>query len=220
MRVLGLRWQTVLKLASVVLLIVAANFVAGEIANVLSIEIRPSSEDLVHRIIMASAVGYAILLAIPFVPGVEVGLAIIGVLGPQIVPLIYLCTLAGLTMSFLLGRLVSVQSLSRLLDDLRLTRASELLRNVEPMDMETRLTFLVQKAPSRIVPVLLRHRYIALAIALNLPGNFLIGGGGGIAMTAGVSGLYSTTGYIATIVIAVSPVPLAILVLGEGILSH
>lgn len=220
MRVLGLRWQTVLKLASVVLLIVAANFVAGEIANVLSIEIRPSSEDLVHRIIMASAVGYAILLAIPFVPGVEVGLAIIGVLGPQIVPLIYLCTLAGLTMSFLLGRLVSLQSLSRLLDDLRLTRASELLRNVEPMDMETRLTFLVQKAPSRIVPVLLRHRYIALAIALNLPGNFLIGGGGGIAMTAGVSGLYSTTGYIATIVIAVSPVPLAILVLGEGILSH
>jgi hypothetical protein len=58
-----------------------------------------------------------------------------------------------------------------------------------------------------------------LAIVLNLPGNIVIGGGGGIALMAGASRLYSVPGFLVTIVLAVAPVPLAILVFGKEILS-
>jgi hypothetical protein len=85
--------------------------------------------------------------------------------------------------------------------------------------MEDRLTFLASKAPNRYVPFLLRHRYLALAVLVNLPGNIVIGGGGGIALVAGASRLYSLPRFVATIAIAVSPVPLAVLVFGKEILS-
>jgi hypothetical protein len=45
---------------------------------------------------------------------------------------------------------------------------------------------------------------------LNIPGNIVIGGGGGIAMIAGLTGLYSFPRYLLTIAIAVAPIPLAI----------
>jgi hypothetical protein len=213
------RWQFLLKFISLIILIIAANFVAHWAVDALNFELRPSNEDMVHRAIMVSAIVYAILLAIPFVPGMEVGLALIGMLGPPIVFLVYLCTLAGLSLSFVVGRLVPLDSLIKPLEDFRFRRTETLLRTIKPMNMEDRLAFLLSKAPNRFVPILLRHRYIALAIALNLPGNFLIGGGGGIALMAGVSGLYSTPGFLVTIALAVSPLPLAILLFGNGILS-
>ena len=76
----------------------------------------------------------------------------------------------------------------------------------------------MQNSPSRGVPALVRHRHLALAGALNLPGNFLIGGGGGIALIAGVSKLYSVTGFVLTSAIAVAPVPLAVYLLGADFL--
>lgn len=60
------------------------------------------------------------------------------------------------------------------------------------------------------MPRLLRHRYLALAVALNLPGNTLLGGGGGIALMAGLSGLYPMPAYLTTVAIAVAPVPLLV----------
>jgi hypothetical protein len=59
-------------------------------------------------------------------------------------------------------------------------------------------------------PFLVRHRFIALAIVLNIPGNIIIGGGGGIAMIAGMSGLYSLPRYLLTVAIAVAPIPFVI----------
>lgn len=208
------RWQAILKLVVLVALVVGANIFARSIADALNIQIRPHTEDMVHRLIMVSAVCYAILIAIPFVPGVEVGLAIIAVLGPKIVPLVYLGTLVGLSLSFAVGRLVSLQALADLCSAVKLTRTESLLRSVEPLGRDARVRFLLQQAPRRFVPLLLRHRYLALGLAINLPGNFLIGGGGGIGLVAGLSGLYSVAGYIATIAIAVSPVPLAIYFFG------
>jgi hypothetical protein len=67
---------------------------------------------------------------------------------------------------------------------------------------------LSEKAPPGVLPFLLRHRFIALAVAINLPGNILIGGGGGIAMFAGMSGIFPFPMYLLTIVLAVAPVPL------------
>jgi hypothetical protein len=60
----------------------------------------------------------------------------------------------------------------------------------------------------------LRHRYIALALVVNVPGNSVIGGGGGIMMMAGLSGIFTPAQTFLTVAIAVSPVPLAILFLG------
>ncbi len=211
--------RIVLTLAAVVGLVLAGNFVADRLAEALAIEIRPSNEDLVHRAILAAAAGYAVLLAIPFVPGVEVGLALIGMLGPKIVPLVYACTIMGLTASFLVGRLVPLRRLAAALDDFGLARASKLLHGVAPLDRHARLALLVQSAPPFVVPTLLRHRYLALALVLNLPGNFLIGGGGGIALVAGLSGLYSPLSFVATVVVATAPVPIAIIVLGPHVLG-
>ncbi len=208
------------KLICLVLLVVVANVAAGWIAEVLTFEIRPSNEPFVHRIITLCAIVYAVLIAIPFVPGVEIGLALIGMLGPPIVFLVYVSTLAGLSIAFVAGRLIPLTGLIRLLSDLHFRRASHLLETIQPMNGEARLAFLVSKTPNRFVPALLRHRYLALAVVINLPGNIVIGGGGGIALMAGASKLYSVPGFLATIVLAVAPLPLAILLFGTAILSR
>jgi len=62
-------------------------------------------------------------------------------------------------------------------------------------------------APTGLGPIMLRHRYLLLMLALNLTGNSLVGGGGGIVFIAGLSGLFSYHGYLLAILIAVSPVP-------------
>jgi hypothetical protein len=217
-RAIKFPWPGLLKIGFLVLLIIAANLLAGWMAGLLKFELLPSNEEFVHRMIMTAAVAYAVLLATPFVPGIEFGLALIGMLGPPIVFLVYVSTVVGLSLSFAVGRLISLGGLIKLLDDFRLQRASQLFATIEPMSTDERLTFLLSRAPRRIVPFLLRNRYLSLAILFNLPGNFLIGGGGGIAMIAGVSGLYSALGFFVTIVIAVSPLPFAILVFGKEIL--
>ena len=122
-------------------------------------------------------------------------------------------------MSFAVGRLISLKALILLLEEFHFQRASQLLTSIEPMKRADRLAFLVSKTPNRLVPFLIRHRYLALAILVNLPGNILIGGGGGIALVAGASKLFSTLGFIITIAFAVSPVPLAILLFGKEILQ-
>ena len=217
-RALAAKRPILLKASCLILVIVLANIAAEWLVDALRLEIRPSTEDVVHRMITISAVAYTLLIAIPFVPGVEIGLTIIAMLGPAIVFLVYVCTLVGLLTSFVVGRLVPIEGLIVLLNYLHLHRASQLLRTIAPMTMKDRLSFLASKAPNRYLPFLLRYRYLALAVVINLPGNLIIGGGGGIALFAGASRLYSLPGFVATIALAVAPVPLAILILGKEIL--
>jgi len=146
-------------------------------------------------------------------------MALIAMLGPPIAFLVYLCTVAGLTLSFAVGRLIPMSRLIALFDDIHFQRTSALLRTIEPLDQQEILVFLAAKAPNRYLPLLLRHRYLALAVAINIPGNFLIGGGGGIALFAGVSRLYSILGYLVTIALSVAPIPIAVLVFGKKILT-
>jgi len=215
-----LRWRTFFKIACLIAMVIAANFLAHQLADTLNLQIRPHNEDTVHKTIMVSAVLYSILLAIPFVPGAEVGLALIAMLGPPIALLVYICTVVGLSLSFVAGRIFSLRGLIRMAEESNFKRMSELLKAIEPLDQQERLAFLVNKAPNRLLPFLLRYRYLALAVALNLPGNFLIGGGGGIALFAGVSRLYSAHGFLATVVVAVAPVPLAVLIFGQEFLAR
>jgi len=209
----------IFKLVCVVALLIAANLLVNALTDALNIQIRPSNEDAVHRTIMVLAVLHTMLLAIPFVPGAEIGLAMIAMLGPPIAILVYVCTVLGLSLSFLVGRLIPLAGLIRLTREFRMQRVSDMLSELEPLDQRGRLDFLVARTSNRIVPTLLRHRYLTLAVALNIPANFLIGGGGGIAMFAGASRLYSTSGFLLTIALAVAPVPLAVLLLGAGFLG-
>lgn len=213
-------WWTVGKLALFIALLVAANIVVHEVTGALNFEIRAANEDAVHRTIMFTAVLYTMLLALPFVPGAEIGIAMITIFGPPIAFLVYVCTVAGLCFSFLAGRLVPLSWLIELAQFCRLRRTSELLKRIEPLNQHQRLSFLVRSAPNRFVPVLLRYRYLALAAALNIPGNFLIGGGGGIALIAGASRIYSLPVFMLTIFLAVAPVPVAVLFLGSDFLSR
>ena len=164
---------------------------------------------------MAIVIGiYVVLLALPFVPGIEVGLAIMMIFDTEGIALVYFSTLAALTLSFGVGRLTPPGALARLLGWLHLARGRALVEQMQPLSPADKLELLVESAPARIVPYLLRHRYLAVAAAFNIPGNFLIGGGGGIALAAGLSGLFRFPAYLLMVCIAISPVPLALLAKG------
>jgi hypothetical protein len=215
----SLRWHTVVKIFVFLALLYAANHFTHYIVEVIDFDIRPSNEDSVHRVIMTSAVLYSMLLALPFVPGAEIGIALLMTLGPPIALLVYLCTVIGLTISFLIGRLVPISIIAKVVQRLGLAKTSALLAAIEPLNQQQRLSFLTSRAPNKMVPWLLRSRYVGLGVLFNLPGNFLIGGGGGIGLIAGLSGLFSFLGYFLTVAIAVSPVPLAVGFFGAGILK-
>jgi len=214
-----IRWGVITKIVCLILALVAANLVARHFMETLNFPIRPGNEDAVHRTIMISSALYSILLAVPFVPGAEIGIGLMVMLGPRIALLVYLCTIAGLLLAFMIGRLIPLSVLATFSRDIKLERTSRLLREIEPMSKQQRLTLLVERAPKRFIPLLLRYRYVALAVALNIPGNYLIGGGGGIALFAGLSRLYSVSGYLLTIALAVAPVPLAVFIFGTRLLD-
>lgn len=199
---------------------VAGNFLAHSIADVLNFQIRPGNEDAVHQTIMVSATLYSLLLAIPFVPGAEIGLAMITMLGPPIALLVYICTIIGLSLSFIVGRSIPLSVLIRFTEYLKLSRTNKLLKDFDSLNNEDRLEHLTNKTPNPFLRGLVRSRYLALGVALNIPGNFLIGGGGGIALFAGISRLYSYPGFLITIVIAVAPIPVAVFLFGAGLLSR
>ena len=219
-RAFPIDWRAACKILLLVALVVAANFLAHAIADGLDFRISPSNEDMVHRTIMASAAVYTLLLATPFVPGAEIGIAMIVLLGPQIAFLVYVCTVAGLTLSFLLGRLIPLIRLAQMADDFRFRRLADLLRQIEPLKREDIPGFLASKTPNRYINTLLQYRYLALAVLLNVPGNFIIGGGGGIALMVGISRLYSLPGVLVTVAVAVSPVPLAVTIYGNEFLTR
>ena len=57
----------------------------------------------------------------------------------------------------------------------------------------------------------MRNRYVVLALLFNMPGNSVLGGGGGIAFIAGLSGRYRFWAYLLSVLIAVAPFPLLFL---------
>ena len=61
---------------------------------------------------------------------------------------------------------------------------------------------------------LVRLRFLIFAVLFNLPGNVAIGGGGGVALLAGMSKVFSLPAYLLTVALAVAPVPLLVYVAG------
>ncbi len=61
---------------------------------------------------------------------------------------------------------------------------------------------------NRFRSLLLKYRYLAIGFSLNMPGNYLIGGGGGISLACGISRNISFKWFLLAVVLAVSLVPL------------
>jgi len=154
---------------------------------------------------------YVGLTAIPFVPGAEIGFALLAAFGGEVAWVVYFGMLGALSLAYIAGRYVPAKRLGRFLGYFGFSRARAL---IEDVPVEGRAAFLEQRLPTRVLPFLLRHKCLTLGVLLNTPGNTLLGGGGGIAFVAGASRLYSLAEFFATIAIAVAPVPLAFLIFG------
>jgi len=199
--------RTLLRLAALVLLAVVLHhlFVRAE-AWIETSEYGWAMPGLLAMVLVI----YAALIAVPFVPGVEIGLMLLASGGPDIAPFVWLATSAGLTLAFVSGRLLPLRWLHRMLLDLHLTRACRLLDRFAALPPEGRAAMVQDLLPGRGLDWVVRYRYLHLAVLINIPGNALIGGGGGIALVSGMSGAFRMPLAVLTILVATAPVPFAI----------
>ena len=149
---------------------------------------------------------YTVLLAIPFVPGIEISMAMLAAFGASVALQIYVATIIAFMIAFAIGRLVPTGLLCRVLAKFGLVGTEKLVQRMNGLKQQERLELLVESAPETWVPTLLKYRYIAIALVLNLPGNALLGGGGGISLLAGISRLFSWSHFFVAVCVAALPV--------------
>jgi len=211
-----IHWLRVLCVLVFYVFLVYAGQMASEWALArLELDLSPAKQAMIHQMVLTAAALYILLLALPFVPGVEIGLGLMIMLGPEICFLVYLSTVIALLLSFGIGRLVPTRTIVAAFEWVGLTRARDLVTRIAPLSADERLALLLSRVPVRFLSFFLRHRYLALALILNLPGNAFIGGGGGIALAAGISRLFGSTAFLLTVALAVAPVPLIYFMMGE-----
>jgi len=199
------------KIALVVGFLLLLHFGGRLVVEQINFQLWPEHEHLMLTAVWLAIAVYVLWMAMPFVPGIELGLALMVMLGAKGVILVYACTLLSLSLSFAIGRLIPLKTLARFLGWLHLRKTRDLVHQFAPLSSEQKLDFLLRTAPSRVVPYLLKHRYVMIAIILNLPGNALIGGGGGISLIAGMSRLYPFPKFLLLVSLAITPLPLLFL---------
>jgi len=203
-----MRHRGIGRIAAIVAAVIALNLAGAWIAAQLNLQIWPQHSDMIELVIVAMIIGYILAMATPFVPGIEIGLALMLLLGPGGIVLVYLCTQVALALSFLVGRLIPTQFILRLFGWLNFNRARHLIEVLDKTAPELRIQTLGAHFPTRWVSALLRHPYLAMAVILNLPGNALIGGAGGLGMIAGMSRVVPLRHFTTVMAIATLPVPL------------
>jgi hypothetical protein len=197
-------------IGALVCLYVLGRGLADTIVQQFGFHLSVTTEPMMHRLIMTATSVYIMLMAMPFMPGIEIGITMILFFGPNICFLIYTSTVLALTLSYLAGRLIPTRVWAQAFGFFGLTRAQGLMVRIAPLSADERFALLLRNTSTGIAPFLLRHRFLTLAIVLNLPGNILIGGGGGIGLIAGATGLFPLWKYLLTIALAVAPVPLIV----------
>jgi len=189
---------------------VAGSWAAGQHR----LQIAPEHAHVLDAMVALALLAYVLAMALPFVPGIEIGLALMMVLGEEGIVLVYAATQAALLLSFLLGRWVPARFAGAAFRWLGMHRAAELLDTIERIPSAQRAAYLARRAPRRWSAALARHHGLALAVVLNLPGNALIGGAGGIGMIAGMSRAISLARYGLLVAAATTPVPVFLLLRG------
>ncbi|SNR57707.1 hypothetical protein [Puniceibacterium sediminis] len=161
---------------------------------------------------------YMLVLATPFMPGVEIGLAILAMKGADAAPFVWAATIVGLSLAWAFGRWLPTPWIISALRDLRLNGLADTVTRISGEPPELRLHYLCQRAPNWLGRILRDWRYVALALLMNLPGNAVVGGGGGLAMLAGLSRIFAPGATLLTFVIGTAPIPLLVWFFGPGIL--
>ncbi len=110
----------------------------------------PLSGEILTMLALSFAL-YVVLLALPFVPGMEVSLAILAALGGRAAIPIYLATIAALVIAFAAGRLMPMRTLVSVFDYLGLGSARDHVLRLEPMTRQARIETLTSAVPSRPV---------------------------------------------------------------------
>ena len=171
----------------------------------------PASQSIMLTSLIALLLlSYAVLIAVPFVPGIELGLSLLLLRGAPIAPYVYIATVLGLTLAYLIGRYMPRNWLHQTLLDLRLKSAAAFATSIQAMTPQQRIELMRSRLPDWLGHRLVKWRYLGLAAAINIPGNSVVGGGGGICMVAGLSRIFTPKATLVTIALAVSPVPLLI----------
>ncbi len=164
--------------------------------------------------LLVLALIYATCLALPYVPGMELGLLLMVACGQKGIAVVYVATLAGLSLSYAVGHLMAINSTHRSPVHCLVPNHGDLGSGAKAMIAGS---WLAQIAPHRLMTWLAANRYLALALCLNLPGNAVFGGGGGIALICGWSRKFSFLNYLFTVAAAVSPLPLLMLLGWHGL---
>ena len=158
-------------------------------------------------VLIGGGIFYILLLSLPFVPGVELGVLLMCVFGKEGIVFVYFATVAGLSLAFLLGRMLPLKWVNACLEKLGFANATE--RDFDDIDGMLKNISLNQRfCRNRLFSFFAKYRYPAVGILFNMPGNYLIGGGGGISLACGISRNISWKWFLLTVVVAVSPVPL------------
>ena len=158
-------------------------------------------------VLIAGGILYVLLLSLPFVPGVELGLLLMCVFGKEGIVLVYFFTVAGLSLAFLMGQSLPKKWIVSLLQ--RLGSSQPCTDHCDEIgEMLVQSKFGQKFRQHRFGSYLLRYRYLTLALLFNLPGNYLLGGGGGIALACGASRCLPGRQFLLTVVLATSPVPI------------
>ncbi len=217
------RWpalaRTLLRLAIVVVFAILANLGLNWLLEELGSSDSPRMQLALTGVVILSLLIYALLMAIPFVPGVEIGLSLLMMQGPRIAPFVFLATFIGLALAYLVGRHLPHKVLHGFFADIGLKSACHLLERLKPLERKERLELMQNSLPPWLGARLVHYRYLTIAIALNIPGNAFIGGGGGIALIAGLSRMFSTRTILLTFALAVAPIPFVVYFFGIDVLS-
>jgi len=199
-------------LAGVALALFAVVRVSQALQSSVLAKLMETHASLVDWVVWAALALYTALIALPFVPGAEVGMALLSTFGAKIAVAVYLATVVGLLIGYTVGWLVPVHRTAGLMRLLCLARAADWLDGIAELprdEIAARFTQALPPAARKLVG----WRYLALVLLINLPGNSLLGGGGGIALAAGLSRLFSPPGFLLAVLVAVLPVPLMVLLM-------
>jgi len=132
---------------------------------------------------------YALALAVPFLPAVELGWMIMAAFGKPAIFSIWFATPIGLLVAFALGYWMREWPW---VGRLRGRFQSRVEQATGTGFGDRALRFADRRIAS--------HPYWVLVVLINMPGNWLIGGGGGIGILAGASGMYHPLRYFLVLI--------------------
>ena len=208
-------WSLRRALSLYALLLIFGLFAGDYLMELAVPEMRPMNEPLIHRIVMGSLFVFILAAAIPFVPGAEIGFALLLLFGGQAAPIVYAGMVSALLLSYCVARFVPLRTVSLLFRWLGLGKLAGSVDQLAETPLERRAALVSDNLSGRFSKSIVKNRYVLLMVLLNLPGNTAVGGGGGLAFAAGLSGLYRFWPYVFSVLIAVAPFPLFFLILGN-----